>query len=127
MRFIIIDGRVCVTTYFNLIDNIETSTVSGAASIGSTNVISSRSITGEMLVFRKGSLPMLFERDGVPDRVHIQYATDNRLCTADNAMFVSFQRMPHSYDACDAAYVEFVAESISISTVSKDINSRMTL
>jgi hypothetical protein len=127
MRFVIIDGSVCVTTHFNLNDNIETSTVSYTASVRSTDVVNSRSITGEMLVFRRGSLPILFEGDTMPERVQIQYATDDRLCTADNVMFVSFRRMPHSYDACDAAYVEFAAESISIDTIPKDINSRMTL
>lgn len=118
MKFICLDRKLCVTTQFNFESEIETMTV---GKNGARSVATGESTTGEMLLFRQGELPDLFERGGKPKTVEMEF-TDNELLYSMSVLFSTFEQLPDVYQKCDAAYVEFVAESMQTERITEDIN-----
>ena len=114
MNFILIDGEICVVTHFTCDEEIDTQQIGSSRTHNVKTVATGHSISGEMLVFRQGSLPNFFEQNGMPNPVTIEYKDDTRLYTLDDALFTSFRPMPHAYDKCEAAYCEYVATDIQI-------------
>jgi hypothetical protein len=126
MKFISIDGQICVVTHFTLDEEVETENIGSPS--GGAIIQKGRFITGEMFVFRKGSLPDLFSRDGMPNRIDVEFVDNEKMYSLDGVMFTSFREMSNAYDKCEAAYTEYVAESIDVSQmVSQTIKVGSTL
>lgn len=117
MRFIAINDDVCVVTHFTCEKELDTTDIGSAASLSSSTVVTGQSITGEMLVFRKGSLPDMFSRGNMSEKVAIEFVDDDKLYSMDNVLFTSFRELPNAYDKCQAAYTEYVANDIEVSKI----------
>jgi len=128
MNFILVDGDICIATHFTCDEEIETQTIGSSTLKGSSKVATGRSITGEILLFRRGELPDLFQRNGMPNPVTVEFSQDDTFYSMGEVMFTSFEQMNRDvYEKCDGAYVEYVAKSISSERVTKDINSRISI
>ena len=114
MNFILIDGEICVVTHCTCDEDIETQQVSSMSSIKSQTVTVGKSITGEMLVFRQGSLPTIFRDDGIVKKMTMEFARQGKLYTLDDVIVTSRRTMPNAYDKCEAAYFEYAATDIQI-------------
>lgn len=125
MNFILVDGLLCITTQFVCNKETETTQIGSAGSSRTSTAITGQSITGEMLLFRQGELPDLFARNGMPDTVEVEWYEEmnDTFYTMADVMFTSFKSLPNSYDKTEAAYVEYIANDISVESESKGINN----
>lgn len=127
MNFILIDGVICIVTHFTCDEDVQTEQIGSSTRLGSSTVVTGRTINGEMFVFSQDSLPELFDGQGLPKTVDVEFARDGDYYTMGDVMFTSFEPKPHSYDKCEAACVEYVAADVSVERAAKDINSGITI
>lgn len=127
MKFVLVDGKICVATHLTCDKELETQNVSSATSMQSTQVTVGQTITGEMLLFRRGELPEIFRDDGVVKKIQVEFARDDEYYTLDDVIFTSCRPMDDAYEKCEAAYLEYAATDISVERVAKDINSRVSI
>lgn len=95
--------------------------------VGRTSFATSNSISGSMLLFAQPEFPDLWDdNNGVPKPVSMEFMADDRGFALDRVLF-SKKRELTGYESCDAAYVEWVAEEMSMTEAAQSINSRVTI
>jgi hypothetical protein len=123
MNFILIDGEIYLATKFKCTRNIESTTSSASGSMGTYTTVKGETISGEMLLFHKNSLPD-FQSKHVPRPLRIEFKRDGRLYLLEDTLFTSYKSMEHAYD-CAAARIEYTADSIEI-TETQDISTHIS-
>lgn len=127
MNFILVDGKICVATHLTFDRELDTQDVSSATSMRSATVTVGQSITGEMLLFRRGKLPEIFRDDGVVRKMGVEFAQDDALYSLDDVIFTARRPMPNAYDKCEAAYLEYAATDVTVNKITKTINRKVTI
>ena len=127
MNFILLDGKICIVTYFDVDRQMETAQVGSSTLGGSSTVVTGQNITGEMFIFRQGELPEIFRDDGVVKKMDLEFRKGDTFYTLEDVIFTSLNPKPHSYEKCEAAYAEFAAMSITADEITKSINSRVSI
>lgn len=123
MRFILVDGYICVATHFTVDRERETQNI-GSKLVGKTTVTVGESITGEMLLFRPDELPEIFKDDGYVKKMQVEFSQDGGYYTMEGVIMTARRPMDDTYEKCEGAYFEYAATDIS---VSKDISSATSI
>lgn len=96
-------------------------------SFGGVNTVSASAVNGEMILYCQPHFPDLWDDDnGVPKPVRMEVTADDHAVALDKVLFSKKRKLP-GYEKCDAAYVEFVAEGMSMTEIEKSINTRVTI
>lgn len=111
-----IDGEIHFATQIRLQHEYDSVQIGSSISLQSSTKVSSSAFGGQMILFSQSLSTDIF------DKLHtMNMKSDERLIEVENAIVKTFRELPF-YEKCDAAYVELMAEDISISkTISKTI------
>ena len=121
-----INGDIHFATQIKLDHNYDMQNVSSSSSLSTSKMVTSSSINGEMLLFSQPSFPDIFDQTQMPNLSEIDLKAGDKLIRIENVLFGQFRQLS-GYNKCDAAEVEFVAESMSMSEVTKTINTKVTI
>ena len=127
MNFILVGGKICVATHLTFDKGLQTQGISRATSMRSATATVGNHATGEMLLFRRGKLPEIFRDDGVVRKMEVAFAQNDAVYTLDDVIFTARRPMPNTYDKCEAAYLEYAATDVTVNTMPKTINRKVTI
>ncbi len=99
---------------------------SSSSSLSTSKMVTSSSINGNMLLFSQPSFPDIFDQTQMQNLSEIDLKAGDKLIRIKNVLFGQFRQLS-GYNKCDATQVEFVAKSMSMSEVTKTINTKVTI
>jgi hypothetical protein len=121
-----INGEVHFATQMRIDHEYDMSTVGSATSLQSSTMVTSSALNGEMLLFSQPSFPDMFDKAQMPKMSEIDLQAGDRLVRIESVLFEKFRELP-GYDNCDAAHIQFMAEGMKVSEITKAINRRVTI
>lgn len=95
-------------------------------SLCGNKIMASAETNGSMIMFCQPPMPDFYDEGGVLDPKTMAWRVGDYFFEAEETLLMGRRELP-GYDKCDACYVKWVAESVDITEISKDINREITV
>lgn len=126
MKFISINGSICLTTHLTVDTDFQTQDTLLASDVSPTISVTGYTVNIEALLFRCGGLPWK-NSDGQPTDIEMMMTQGKQYLKIEGGKLISIRPLRHSYENCSAVYVEMIAESVDVVEKTEHINRAITL